>query len=1184
MAHKGPHISISPDYVVNRILRINRNDFEEWPESVRRLAIAIAEELFLVAYNPFIDVEAVRQSVQKRYETETLALAHHFATSIGEGITMFWSAHAAESAFRAELIEAFKKFMPAECILERPGALVENATDATDLRMELPLCVVEPDSTEQVAELVRLANDRKFALIPRGGGSGMTGGAVPARKRTVIVVLTRLTHISPIDIENKTVTCQAGVLTHEIIKAAKKHKLFFSVDPASKLASTIGGNIAENAGGPCAFEYGTTLDNLLWWRMVTPTGEIITVERKDHPRHKLLAHEIATFEVKDVSGGVRNVVNLRGDEVRLTGLGKDVTNKALGGLPGLQKEGVDGIITEASFILHSEPLESRGMGRVFFGRSMHTAAVVIGELVALRDKIREEGDYAKLSALEEFNAKYVQAIEYKRKSDKYEGDPISVIILQVDGDEPHLLDQCVEEIVAVVTKQDMVDIMVAQNAKEAEIFWEDRHRLSAIAKRTSGFKINEDVVIPMERIPDFALFLEQLNLECAAQAFRHALQSVGRLSGFPLEDKDVNREFTYASKAARGDISATDISDEEMFMRSVLFLKDLCTKHAHLERKIQGIIDYMHKSRIIVASHMHAGDGNCHVNIPVNSSDHHMLHEAEKVATRVMQTAQDMGGAVSGEHGIGITKIAFLQPEKMQALREFKERVDPRDILNPGKLVHKELPVQPFTFSFNGLINDIQNSGIPGKEQLIDLLLAVQNCTRCGKCKHVCSMAYPERSMQWHPRNKNMMLGMLLEAIYYSQAHTGRLDERLLGIARDIFEHCTSCGRCTAVCPVKIPSAQVALTLRTLLEREGAGGHPIKGRVLHWLVSEPQRIPKAAKMASLGQKTQNKILSSLPASWYKGFQSPMFSTKGPKIGYTNIYESFKLHRGHMFVPQFEGSSDDEADPRIKATVLYFPGCGGGLFYDRIAQASLMLLLKAGHPVVMPPRHICCGYPLLSAGMEKTFKKHKDASRKLLMQLVEETREAGYDVRYLVTACGTCIEGIEHMDFLGKAKLEHKDVVQLTINNMPSEATLDGAPRLYHGACHAEWAGEHKIKGRDKLLQALRNFTGASFNISPGCCGESGMGAMTSPQIYNLLRERKKENLQEALAHYAGPIIVGCPSCKVGIGRVLLSLNDKRPVLHVSEWLAQHMEGSEWRQKFKKRVNDSRGAIRTIKIL
>ena len=291
----------------------------------------------------------------------------------------------------------------------------------------------------------------------------------------------------------------------------------------------------------------------------------------------------------------------------------------------------------------------------------------------------------------------------------------------------------------------------------------------------------------------------------------------------------------------------------------------------------------MEASRIVVASHMHAGDGNCHVNIPVNSNDAHMLEEAEETAARVMAECQEMGGEVSGEHGIGITKISFLGKSKMDALRAFKERVDPRDVMNPAKLVHRELPVRPFTFSFNRLINDIHASGLPDKEKLISLLSTVQVCTRCGKCKQVCSMCYPERSMQYHPRNKNMVLGMLLEAVYYSQVNKGAIDDNLLRWLRDLVEHCTACGRCLANCPVKIPSGEVALTLRSLLEHENAGGHPIKKRALEWLVHDvSSRVPKAAKMASLGQKVQNKLLGVVPAVWKKRMQSPSSRAAAPR--------------------------------------------------------------------------------------------------------------------------------------------------------------------------------------------------------------------------------------------------------------------------------------------------------------
>ncbi len=310
-----------------------------------------------------------------------------------------------------------------------------------------------------------------------------------------------------------------------------------------------------------------------------------------------------------------------------------------------------------------------------------------------------------------------------------------------------------------------------------------------------------------------------------------------------------------------------------------------------------------------------------------------LLRNAEKIASLVMAKAQELGGEVTGEHGVGITKIRFLTPEKMEAFREFKNLVDPRNIFNPAKLTQRELPVSPFTFSFNRLIQDIRQSGLSDKERLIDLLSNVQFCTRCGKCRQYCPMYYPEQSLLYHPRNRNLALGALIEAIYYSQVNHGKPDPGLLAELRDMVEHCTGCGKCMAVCPVKVPSADVALDLRGFLEDEGGGGHPLKSRLLHFIAGNPAtRIPKMAKAAAFGQSMQNKFLGLLPSAWTSRFENPAFSGPGPRPAYLNLMEVLHLEKGAFFFPQLPpeelagpvgkigaGASAASGDPAVSAS-------------------------------------------------------------------------------------------------------------------------------------------------------------------------------------------------------------------------------------------------------------------------
>ena len=1178
MLSKGPHISIEYASLVPRTLRIPEQEFAEWPEAVRALTIEIAKELFLVYCNPYISPETVRKSVQERFAASRRGLAHHYVTSISEGLTMFWSAHEEDVHFRDAVIAKLSSVLPKENIDTSKHALVVNATDATDLRLELPLLVVTPTTAEQVSNVVQLANEMQFALVPRGGGSGATGGAIPARKRSVILALTKLTKIYPVDKENMSLRVQAGVITSDAISAAAKENLLFSVDPASKTASSIGGNIAENAGGPLCFEYGTTIDNLLSFRMVTPTGELIEVIRQNHPRRAIEPSDDVIFEVRDMTGGLRSLIKMPASEIRTPGLGKDVTNKALSGLPGLQKEGTDGVIIDATFTLHKSLKYYKVMALEFFGRSMENCMLVVSDIVALRNDIRRRGSSVKISALEEFNGKYVKAINYRKKSEIYEGDPISVLIVQLDSDDEVLLEQAVEHVVHICETYDGVDAFVAKDNKQAEHFWEDRHKLSAIAKHTSGFKINEDVVIPMRAIPEFALYLEALNLECMARAYRTALKKISNLKGLPEEELRVTEELAYSTRIVKGEILAADLSDEELELHATLFLRSLAESYPAIATAIENIEQEMISTRICVASHMHAGDGNCHVNIPVNSNDPEMMHAAETAAALVMGKAQELGGEVTGEHGIGITKIAFLTDKKMADFREYKQLVDPRSIFNPAKLTQKKLPVAPYTFSFNRLIQDIQQSGLENKERLISLLTNVQTCTRCGKCKQFCPMHYPEQSLLYHPRNKNLILGALIEAIYYSQVNTGKPDPFLLSELGSLVEHCTGCGKCMAVCPLKISSHEIALTLRGFLEEEGAGGHPIKSRVINILAQKPEKyIPAVAKLASLGQGVQNKVLPLVPASWRNKFANPLFSGQGPRPGYRNLMEALHLEQGSIFVPK----------GHVAGTVLYFPGCGGAIFFRSIGLAGLALLLRAGYAVVLPKQHLCCGYPLLAAGAHDAFATNQDKNITHLRQLAQQAQEQGYPIGTVLTACGSCRDGMER-HFIPEVfpknddeQVKLSDVTYFLLANSPNlqEQGLpmaESGTLLYHSPCHAEVPGLHKAKAAGIYAAKLGAFTGRDVKLSPGCCGESGMGAMTSPAIYNKIRNKKAAQLSRDMENLveSTPVIVGCPSCKMGLTRILMNGREKRRVLHTLEFFAEHLLGERWQKKFRKIIKHS----------
>ena len=314
-----------------------------------------------------------------------------------------------------------------------PFAIISHATDATDWRLALPLAVVWPAEESQVAPLLRACADLGLRVIPRGAGTGLTGGAVPLAEGCVMVNTERLNRIGGIRAEMlgagrsaAVMDVEAGVITEDAMAAAEKQGLVFATDPTSAWASTIGGNLAENAGGKSAVLWGTAIDNVLSFRVIMPGGVSVDVARVEHPLRKILPEDEVRFRITRDDGAPARDIVLRGNDLRKKSLWKDITNKTLGGVPGLQKEGTDGVITSARFVLYRAYEKQSTACLEFFGHSMDEASQVI---LALSREIQNRGDEA-LLALEHFDEEYVRAIGYRVKATREER-PKAVLLIDL---------------------------------------------------------------------------------------------------------------------------------------------------------------------------------------------------------------------------------------------------------------------------------------------------------------------------------------------------------------------------------------------------------------------------------------------------------------------------------------------------------------------------------------------------------------------------------------------------------------------------------------------------------------------------------------------------------------------------------------------------------------------------------
>ncbi|HNR84852.1 DUF3683 domain-containing protein, partial [Ottowia sp.] len=737
---------------------------------------------------------------------------------------------------------------------------VSHVTDATDWRVEFPLVVLTPDSEAEMAALVKGCIELGLTIIPRGGGTGYTGGAIPLDWQSAVINTEKLIDIGRVeprrlpglDRDVPTIWTEAGVVTQRVADAAEDAGLVFAVDPTSAEASCIGGNIAMNAGGKKAVLWGTALDNLASWRMVTPAGEWLEVSRIGHNLGKIHDAELARFELVyfDASGKRelrREQLAIPGASFRKAGLGKDVTDKFLSGLPGVQKEGCDGLITSARWVLHRMPEHTRTVCLEFFGH----ARDAVPSIVEIKDFMfaEQKRSGTLLAGLEHLDDRYLRAVGYSTKS-KRGGLPKMVLIGDIAGDDPDAVARAASEVVRIANSR-AGEGFTAVSSEARKKFWADRKKTAAISRHTNAFKINEDVVIPLPRMAEYTDGIERINIELSLSNKieladeLEAFLGRGQLplgAGAPapelLQEKvdlalaqvrevralwqgwlaDIDRLFPQLQDHSLRASWKTQIREP---LRAIFTGSDFEPLMAALGEIQQRVL----KGRVWIALHMHAGDGNVHTNIPVHSDNYAMLQTAHAAVDRVMALARRLDGVISGEHGIGITKLQYLSDDELAPFADYKRRVDPEGRFNRGKLLrNRELPAQPGRRLRADLSNAFTPSfGLMGHESLLlqqsdlgAIADSIKDCLRCGKCKPECSTHVPRANLLYSPRNKILATSLLIEAFLYEEQTRRGISLQHWAEFEDVADHCTVCHRCLAPCPVKIDFGDVTMNMRNL--------------------------------------------------------------------------------------------------------------------------------------------------------------------------------------------------------------------------------------------------------------------------------------------------------------------------------------------------------------------------------
>jgi Fe-S oxidoreductase len=561
--------------------------------------------------------------------------------------------------------------------------------------------------------------------------------------------------------------------------------------------------------------------------------------------------------------------------------------------------------------------------------------------------------------------------------------------------------------------------------------------------------------------------------------------------------------------------------------------------------------------RVFVALHMHAGDGNVHTNIPVNSDDYEMLQQANATVARIMRIARALDGVISGEHGIGITKYEYLSDAELAPFQDYKRRIDPEGRFNKGKLM-------PPADGPDGMVtSDLASAytpsfGLMGHESLImqksdigAISASVKDCLRCGKCKPVCATHVPRANLLYSPRNKILATSLLVEAFLYEEQTRRGVSIKHWEEFEDVADHCTVCHKCLSPCPVDIDFGDVSMNMRNLLRKMGKKRFNAGSAASMFFLNatSPATINATRKvMIDWGFKAQrlgNQIFRLAAKKQTKAPPATLGRAplKEQVIHFINKKMPGKLPKQTArklldiedanYVPIIRDPQRTEAETEA---VFYFPGCGSERLFSQVGLATQAMLWHVGVQTVLPPGYLCCGYPQRGAGQFDKAEKIITDNRVLFHRVANTLNYL--DIKTVVVSCGTCYDQLQGYEFdkifPGCRIIDiHEFLLEKGVKLGGGDANTQ---YLYHDPCHTPM----KLQDPMKTVKAL---VGDGVTKSERCCGESGTLAVTRPDISTQIRFRKEEELRknDATLRAAGhtgdvKILTSCPSCLQGLSR------------------------------------------------